>query len=106
MHLGTRPNNVVPITLEVIAFYVQLAEFLGRDLLADRIAATIEASANEEPAAVGRVSNQVDDRLIGTQGTAAPVHRDEGKQAVLNLVPFAGAGWKVADKNRNVELVG
>jgi hypothetical protein len=31
---------------------------------------------------------------------------DEREQAVFNLVPFAGARWKVADGNREAGLVG
>jgi hypothetical protein len=35
----------------------------------------------------------------------APVDRDEREQAMLHLVPLAGAGRKVADMDRHVELV-
>jgi hypothetical protein len=34
---------------------------------------------------------------VTDQRLAAPVHRDEGEQTMLDLVPFAGAGWQVGD---------
>src|ERR1700682_5650129 len=99
-------DDVVPITVEVVSFNLQLAKFLGRDLLACRIAATIEARAHDEPAAIRGVANQVDDRLVGAQRAAAPVDRDEREQAMLHLVPLARPGWEVADVNGEIELVG
>ena len=40
--------------------------------------------------------NQLDDRAIASQRLAAPIDRDEREQAMLDLVPFAGAGWQLA----------
>jgi hypothetical protein len=37
---------------------------------------------------------------------AAPVSGNEGKQAVLDLIPLAGAGLQVADSDGNPEFVG
>jgi hypothetical protein len=33
------------------------------------------------------------DDFVAGQWPAAPVHRDVGEQAVLDFIPFAGAGW-------------
>src|SRR5882762_2986295 len=41
-----------------------------------------------------------------SQRTGRPVLADEGEEAVLDLVPLAGAGRQVADRNVEVELVG
>ena len=35
-----------------------------------------------------------------------PVLRDETEEAMFDLVPFTGAGWKVTDRERQVEVVG
>jgi hypothetical protein len=70
-----RPDDVVPVTVEVVAFNLQLVKLLGGDLLAGRIATTIESCTYDEISAVGRV----DDRLEGPQGATAPVDRDEGE---------------------------
>ena len=37
----------------------------------------------------GSASNKVDYHFMTDQGTPSPVHADEGKQPVLNLVPLA-----------------
>ena len=61
---------------------------------------------DDEPAAVGRVSDEADDCFVGPERPAAPVDRDERKQSVLDLVPLAGARRQVADVDRDVDLVG
>jgi hypothetical protein len=52
------------------------------------------------------VANQVDHRLKGAEGTAAPVLRDVTKQAMLDLVPLAGARREVRDMDRQVQIIG
>src|SRR5258705_923108 len=63
--LMARPDDVVPVTVEVVAVNLQLEKLLGGDLLAGRIATTIEPCTYDETSAVGRVADQVDDRLEG-----------------------------------------
>src|SRR5882672_4913051 len=104
--LLARPDDVVPVAMEVIALDLQLSQFLCRYLLAGRIAVTVESGAHDEATSVGRVADEVDDGLVGPQRASTPVDRDEPEQAVLDLVPLAGAGGKVADVDRHVELVG
>jgi len=48
----------------------------------------------------------MDDRAIAAQRLAAPVDSDERKQAMLDLVPLAGAGRQVANRCGKLELVG
>ena len=38
------------------------------------------------------VGDEVNDRLIGLEWSSAPVLGNPGEQAVLDLIPFAGAG--------------
>ena len=52
------------------------------------------------------VGDQLDDDLMADQRLAAPVLGDEGEQAVLDAVPFAGAGRQMADGDRHPEFVG
>src|SRR5689334_6634228 len=101
-----RPEHVVPIAMEGIPLDVQLAEFLSRDRLADRVTAPVEPRTNDQAAAVRRVRDQVDDGLVGAQWTAAPVDGDEREQPVLDLVPLAGSRREVADADGDAELVG
>ena len=51
-------------------------------------------------------SNEVDDDFMTDQRLASPVLADEGEQTVLDLVPFAGARWEVADRNLESCFVG
>ena len=74
--------------------------------LRDEHGAPIEASPNNKPATVARVAYEVDDRFERTQWPTTPVHRDEGEQAMFDLIPLARPGWKVADMDREVEFVG
>src|SRR5581483_10583046 len=57
-----------------------------------------------QPPSCGR-RDEVDNDLVADEGFTAPVLADEGEQAVLDLVPFAGAGRKVAHGNRHSQLV-
>src|SRR5206468_10430281 len=44
--------------------------------------------------------------LVADQRAAAPVLGDQAPEAVLDLVPLAGAGWEVADRDRKAGLIG
>jgi hypothetical protein len=92
--------------VELVSLDPQLAEFLGRDLLAGRIVPAVEPCAHYEATSVRGVADETDDRLVGSQRSAAPVDRDEGEQAVFDLVPLACARREVADVDRELELVG
>ncbi len=60
-----------------VAFDLQLAKILGRDLLAVRVASSIEPCTDDQAAAVRRVRDQDDDGLVAAQPTSAPVDRNE-----------------------------
>src|SRR5213593_1760371 len=47
----------------------------------------------------------MNDGFIVAQRLSTPIRRDEGKEAVFNLVPFAGAGWKMTDRKRNARFI-
>src|SRR6185312_13330604 len=53
-----------------------------------------------------RRRDQLDDGTIAAQRLASPVDRDERKKAVLDLVPLARAGWQVANRDGELELIG
>src|SRR6185312_349699 len=99
-------NHIVPIAVEVVALDFQRAQFFGGHLLAGWVSTAIEPGADDEPTAVRRIRDQVDDGLIGAQWSAAPVDGYEREQAVLDLVTLACSRRKVADMDREVELVG
>src|SRR5882672_6783545 len=50
--------------------------------------------------------DELDDDLVADQGARLPILADEGEEAVLDLVPLAGAGREVADGDVEPNLVG
>lgn len=56
----------------------------------------IELATNLEPSAAGCARDQIDNDLMAYEGFSSPVLRDESEEAMLDFVPFAGAGRQVA----------
>src|SRR5665811_1400869 len=67
------------------------------DLDADWVAAFIEFGDHAQARCGGGGADEAQDRLVAGQGSALPVPGDLGEQAVLDLVPFAGARREMAD---------
>ena len=65
----------------------------------------VDHRANFEAGGCCRRRDEVDDDLMGDERFSSPVLRDEGEEAVFNLVPFARAGREVANGDRNVQFV-
>jgi hypothetical protein len=52
----------------------------------------VEPALDGEARTGRRCGDELDDDLMADEGLATPILGDEGKQAMLDLVPFAGAG--------------
>ncbi len=70
------------------------------------VAVGVERGLHEKAGARRRRGNQIDDGLVADQRFAALVLRDETEQSMLNLVPLAGAGREMADRQRQIQFVG
>src|SRR5215211_9102127 len=70
------------------------------------IGAGIEFRLHLESCARGGRTDQLDDHLMTDQWTTTPVHADVGKQAMFNLVPFAGARWRMTHSDLQPSGVG
>ena len=70
------------------------------------ILAGVEFAAHGEASFGGGGGYQLDDDPIADEWFGTPVLADEGEEAVLDLIPLAGAGRQVADRNVEVEFVG
>ena len=92
--------------MEVVPGKVDCGHFLVADLDAFGIGVRIEFAMHVQAGGGGRGGNQLDDDAIADQRSGAPVLADEGEQAVLDLVPFAGPGWEVGDLDGEPGLVG
>src|SRR6266480_6146962 len=99
-------DRVIPVSVEASSFDVDGGHFLIRDYDGVRIAPGVELTVDGETGSSGGGRYQVDDDTVAYQWLGAPVLRDEREQAMLNLVPFAGAGRKVTDGDRDADLVG
>ena len=66
----------------------------------------IELGAHPQAGVRRRRSDQLDDRTVTAQRLAPPVDGDEREQAMLDLVPLAGSGRQVANRDGQLELVG
>jgi hypothetical protein len=64
------------------------------------VGARVQLGVDLKAGAAGGRGDQVDDDLDRDQWPGAPVAADEAEQAVLDLVPLAGAGREVADLDR------
>ena len=82
------------------------SEFVVGDLDAGGVGGGIELAADLETGFGRCRADQLNDDLMADQRLSAPVAGDEGKQAMLDLVPFAGAGRQVTDGDRDIEFVG
>src|SRR5579883_1779759 len=66
----------------------------------------VELRLDSETSGGPGVANELNHGLPCAQGLATPVLGDVAEQAVLDLVPLAGARRKVGDHDSHVELVG
>ena len=69
------------------------------------IAVAIEFAMHGETGVIGGGGDQVDDDTVADKRLGAPVLTDEREQAVLDLVPLAGAWGKVADRDVDAKLM-
>src|SRR5580700_6677968 len=74
--------------------------------MAAGILAGVELAAHGEAGFGGGGRDQLGDHAIADEWFGAPVLADEGEEAVLDLVPLAGARRQVADRDVEAELVG
>ena len=82
--------------MEVVANDVDGVERGVADHQSFGVGVRVDLRANGQASARGGVGDQLHDDLVADERTAAPVHRDEREQAMLDLVPFARARWEVA----------
>ena len=75
---------------------IESVQFGVGDLKADRIDASIQFGADLQSGLCRRVRNQIDDDVVTHQRSTTPILGDVAEHPMLDLVPFAGARWKVA----------
>jgi hypothetical protein len=91
--------------MKCVAREVEGGHLCIRDLDALGILSCVDLSAHFEACIGCGCSNQLDDCSKAPERLATPVDRDEREETMLDLVPFAGAGWQVADRNWQFDFV-
>ena len=92
--------------MKVGRFQIDCCQFIVRDFEASWIKTLVEFGLDLKTLLSRCRRNQVEDDVMTDQGSATPILGDVAKHAMLNLVPLAGAGWKVADLDRNTQPIG
>ena len=80
-------------------------QFLVSHLDSRGVLVGVQLGSHLEPLLRFRVGDQIDDNFVTQQRLAAPVLTDVGEQSMLDLVPLAGSGWKVAHRDPETGLV-
>src|SRR3981189_1750073 len=99
-------DRVVPLAMEVGAADVDCVHVLVGNGDAFGIKVGIELAADGQASVGCGGADQIDDDAVADQRLSTPVHGDEREQAVLDLVPLAGAGRQMVDGDLDAELVG
>ena len=71
-----------------------------------RIGFPIDRATHLQTCGRGGGGDQLNDGLETDERFSTPVLRDEREQAMLDLVPLAGSGRQVTDRDGKAELVG
>src|ERR1700730_15645074 len=98
-------DGVVPFAVELGTFEVDGGHVCVRYDNAARVLAGVEFTVHREAGFGDSGRDQLDDHAIADERLGAPVLADKGKEAVLDLVPLAGAGRQVADHDVEAEFV-
>src|SRR5215204_569244 len=93
-------NGVVPITMKGRACDDHIREVGVRHFDADGIGTGIQLCPDREPGGGPHTPNELDHGFAIDERTPTPVLGDVTEEAVLDLVPLGGAGWKMRDADR------
>src|SRR4029077_16193078 len=99
-------DGVVPVALEGMALNVEGSHFSIADFDALGVEALVNVASDGKAGIGGSGADQLDDDVVADERFAAPVLGDVGKEAVLDAVPFAGAGRQMGDGYNQAGLVG
>ncbi len=84
--------------MELMAGDVHGSELIVGDPDAGRIGHGIELTTHLETGFCSCRADQLNDHLMADQRLSPPVAGDEGEEAMLNLIPLAGAWRQVTDE--------
>ena len=86
-----------------MAFDFHGSQFLIGDFGLKWINSFVEFGFDAQSLIGAGVSDQIDDYLMADQRTTTPILGYVAEHPMFDLVPFAGARWKVTNMNRHVQ---
>src|ERR1700733_7298476 len=98
--------GVVPLAMEVVARDADCLHLLVGDVDTFRVEVAVDLAADLEASFRRCGADELDNNLVADQRLAAPVHGDEGEQAMFDLVPLAGTRRQVGHGHFQAGLVG
>src|SRR6266851_4751338 len=98
-------DDIVPVAMKLIRLKIDTLHVFLRDFPARGILAAIQSAGHFQSFRGRRLRNEMDDGFVVTQWLSPPIRRDEGKEAVLDLVPLAGSGRKMTDRNGQAGVI-
>ena len=88
--------------MEVVAGEVDPHHVGVGDADAAGIGCGVDLASDRQSGLGGGGGDELDDGLVADERLGAPVLADEGKEAVLDLVPLAGSGRQVMDLRKTL----
>ena len=92
-------DDIVPFAMKPVGVKVDPLPLISAHSAAGGVFASIQATGHGQAFGSRGLGDKGDDRFVVLQGFASPIRRDEGKEAVFDLVPLAGPRWKMAHRN-------
>src|SRR5258708_17017701 len=100
-----RPDRIVPFTVEGVWQNGECCHLFIGDLASGAVGIGVELALHCQACLSRSGSDQLQDHRVACERFAAPVLADPGKEAMLNLVPFARSRRQVANRDREVGLI-
>src|SRR2546428_13830498 len=101
-----RSDDVVPVSMEAVAFQVDAVHRLVGDSPPGGVFAAVQTTDDLQALRGRRPRDQVDDGFVVAQRLASPNRGDEREEAMLDLVPPAGAPRGMTHRQRPRRFVG
>ena len=99
-------DGVVPFAVEGISGKIEGCQFVIGNLEASWVGMAILESGHRQAFFGRRMRDELKNDLKGGEGLGPPIDGNEGKELMLDLVPFAGRRWIVSAGDREARLVG
>jgi transposase len=99
MVVSVRPNGVIPFPVEGVRFEFDCCQLFVGDAHARRICSFVGLGLNSKSLSVRGGCDQFDDDLVADQRPSPPVHGNVREEAMLDLVPLAGSGRQMTDRD-------